>query len=220
MHKRLSRGFTIVEIATVIFIIALLAVLTLVVFNNVQAQSRDTSRANDMAILGNLLERYYDKNGQYPPACGSPTCSSGSSLWAYSAPDTISVSSTLAQMSTIFGQTVSTIDPQLSGSQTPIIGQWYTTSNAPGYIYRGGQTNTPPNSSAVTIYLIKLIESGSSRQCTVNVTINGTSGTDTAGYVLTYYAESTKTWNVYFGKHGAKPFIDPSSTAGFCQAMN
>lgn len=66
MHKRLSRGFTIVEIATVIFIIALLAVMVVVVFNNVQRQARDTSKEQAVKAIMTSLERYYDNHGEYP----------------------------------------------------------------------------------------------------------------------------------------------------------
>jgi len=66
MHKRLSRGFTIVEIATVVFIIGLLAVMTVVVFNNVQRQARDTSKEQAVKAIMNSLERYYDNHGEYP----------------------------------------------------------------------------------------------------------------------------------------------------------
>ena len=221
MHKRLSRGFTIVEIATVIFIIALLAILTLVVFNNVQAQSRDTSRTNDMSILGNMLERYYDKNGSYPAGCGGATCNSGYTWWGYTAPDIISTSTTLSQLSSIFGQTVSTIDPQLSSVQTPFIGSGYTIPSAPGYVYRGAQTIAPPpNNTGGSIPIVKLSETGSSRQCSLTVALNTTVGTDTAAYILAFYSESTKMWNVYLGKHGVRPTFDGTSTSGFCQLMN
>jgi type II secretory pathway pseudopilin PulG len=66
MHKQLSRGFTIVEIATVVFIIGLLAVMTVVVFNNVQRQARDTSKEQAVKAIMNSLERYYDNHGEYP----------------------------------------------------------------------------------------------------------------------------------------------------------
>jgi|EndMetStandDraft_5_1072996.scaffolds.fasta_scaffold40972_2 Tfp pilus assembly protein PilE len=66
MHKRLSRGFTIVEIATVVFIIALLAVITVVAYNNVQRQARDTSKEQAVKIIMTSLERYYDAHGEYP----------------------------------------------------------------------------------------------------------------------------------------------------------
>lgn len=221
MHKRLSRGFTIVEIATVIFIIALLAALIVVAFNNVQQQTRDTARANDMSILGNLFERYYDKNGTYPVGCGGATCNSGYAWWGYTGTDIISTSTTLSQLTSMLSQTVSTIDPQLSTLQTPFIGVSYTIPSAPGYIYRGAQTITPPpNNTSGSIPIVKLSETGSSRQCSLTVALNTTVGTDTAAYILAYYSESTKTWNVYLGKHGVRPTFDGTSTSSFCQLMN
>lgn len=66
MHKQVNRGFTIVEIATVVFIIALLALITVVVYNNVQRQARDTSKEQGVKVIMNSLERYYDSHGEYP----------------------------------------------------------------------------------------------------------------------------------------------------------
>lgn len=71
--KKFHRGFTLVETAIVIAIVGVLASLTLVVYNNVQKQSRDSKRTNDMKILSSALEKYHERNGEYPmpPECNS-----------------------------------------------------------------------------------------------------------------------------------------------------
>lgn len=68
--QRRQRGFTIVEIMIVVVIIAVLASVTLVVYNNVQNQSADTKRQNDIILLRNALKKYHDENGEYPKPDG------------------------------------------------------------------------------------------------------------------------------------------------------
>ena len=220
--KRLNRGFTIVEIATVIFIIAILATITLVVYNSVQNQSRDTKRENDVTTLGSLLNTYYLKNGSYPTGCGDTTCPSGSSF-GYQAPDIISVATTLSQLSTALGtSSLGTIDPLIPNSQTPFIGQYYVISNAsPGYVYRGGQSMSPPyDGHTGSLGLFKLTEQTSSRYCTVTVYLTDTLGKDMASYVLAYYSQADHVWELYMGSYGVRPVIDSGSTTGFCVVNN
>ena len=66
MHKRFHQGFTVVEIATVIFVIAVLALITTMTYNNVQKQSRDTARESAVTVIMTALEKYYDTHGEYP----------------------------------------------------------------------------------------------------------------------------------------------------------
>ncbi len=70
MHKH-HRGFTLIEIAIVVAVIAILTALTLVVYNNVQMQARDTKRLTDMRIITSQLKKYYDQNGEYPTISSS-----------------------------------------------------------------------------------------------------------------------------------------------------
>lgn len=65
MPKR-TRGFTLVEIAIIIVVIAALASFTLVTYNNVQTQARDTKRENEIRIIKAALEKYHDENSEYP----------------------------------------------------------------------------------------------------------------------------------------------------------
>lgn len=61
-------GFTIVEIAVVIVIISVLATLTIIAYNRVQANARNDSSKSKATIISEALEKYYEKNGNYP-AC-------------------------------------------------------------------------------------------------------------------------------------------------------
>ncbi|HTJ73182.1 MAG TPA: prepilin-type N-terminal cleavage/methylation domain-containing protein [Verrucomicrobiae bacterium] len=64
--KRNKDGFTLVELAIVIVIIAVLASVTIFTYAKVQVNARDSARASSVASISEALERYYRKNGEYP----------------------------------------------------------------------------------------------------------------------------------------------------------
>lgn len=66
-------GFTIVEIAVVIVIISILTVLTITAYNRVQANARNDATKSKATVISEALEKYYEKNGQYPPDCTALT---------------------------------------------------------------------------------------------------------------------------------------------------
>lgn len=67
-----SSGFTIVELLIVIVVIAILAAITVVAYNGVQARARDSRRAQDLANIQTALRAYEAINGgvkkTYPSA--------------------------------------------------------------------------------------------------------------------------------------------------------
>lgn len=71
-------GFTIVEIAVVIVIISILATLTITAYNRVQVNARNDATKSKAAVISEALEKYYEKNGQYPPDCTALTGTVGS----------------------------------------------------------------------------------------------------------------------------------------------
>jgi prepilin-type N-terminal cleavage/methylation domain-containing protein len=70
--RRISRGFTIVELLVVISVIGILAAITIVGFNRYQTDARDAQRSSQATVISEALEKYYDKNGEYP-SCPSIT---------------------------------------------------------------------------------------------------------------------------------------------------
>jgi prepilin-type N-terminal cleavage/methylation domain-containing protein len=64
--RRITRGFTIIELLVVVSVIGILATIVLVGFNRYQTDARDSQRGSQATILAEALEKYYDKNGEYP----------------------------------------------------------------------------------------------------------------------------------------------------------
>jgi prepilin-type N-terminal cleavage/methylation domain-containing protein len=72
-----KRGFTLIEVLTVILIIGILTTITTYTYNSSLARSRDSQRLTDLKAIQNTLEQYYlDKrsypNYQYPAAQDTP----------------------------------------------------------------------------------------------------------------------------------------------------
>lgn len=64
--KKISRGFTIVELLIVIVVIGILAALVVVTYNGIQQKARDTERKTDVNAIHGQLEAYQAQNGKYP----------------------------------------------------------------------------------------------------------------------------------------------------------
>jgi general secretion pathway protein G len=58
-------GFTIVELLIVIVVIAILATISIVAYNGIQARSRDSIRKQDLATLVKATQLYYVDKGDY-----------------------------------------------------------------------------------------------------------------------------------------------------------
>ncbi len=224
MKTRIARGFTLVEIAVVVAVLSIIATMTLVTYNRVQAEGRDTKRKNDIVILSSQLEKYYEKNGLYPMGCGGTTCTTGS-FWYF--PDTtnvISTSSTSAQLTTLLSRDMTNIyDPSLGAGSAPIVGTFYTISSATkGYVYRGQHALRPSQPVGGTVNIINLTDQSGSKSCsfTVNLVANSPPPNDSMTYILAYFAESTQTWEVMFGDKGVRPYMNTNATPGFCNVAS
>ena len=61
-----NQGFTIVELLIVIVVIGILAAITIVSYNGVQARARNAARVSDITELQKKIEVYAIENGSYP----------------------------------------------------------------------------------------------------------------------------------------------------------
>lgn len=73
MFKRV-RGFTIAEVLIVIVVLGILMTITTLGVVQYQARGRDAERASKATVIIEALEKYYDKNGEYP-SCPAITAS-------------------------------------------------------------------------------------------------------------------------------------------------
>lgn len=72
--RRVSRGFSIIEIIIVVGIIGILASIVTISYAAIEANARDSEREAKATVIASALEEYYEENGEYP-SCGSLTSS-------------------------------------------------------------------------------------------------------------------------------------------------
>ena len=73
MSISVKSGFTIVELLIVIVVISVLASITVVAFNGVQAKSRNVARFQEMKSWDKLFKAYKATYGSYPPTLTANT---------------------------------------------------------------------------------------------------------------------------------------------------
>ena len=66
MRVKTNRAFTIVEVVVVISVVAILSSLAVITFNSIRQDTRDATRQGNATIISEALEKYYEKNGEYP----------------------------------------------------------------------------------------------------------------------------------------------------------
>jgi len=70
--RKITSGFTLIEILVVVAIIGILSTISVISFARYQADSRDSQRAARANVIAEALEKFYDKNGEYP-SCSAMT---------------------------------------------------------------------------------------------------------------------------------------------------
>ncbi len=68
--RKLTWGFTLVELIVVIATIGILATISVIGLSRYQADTRDARRVASVSVISEALEKYYDANGEYP-SCSS-----------------------------------------------------------------------------------------------------------------------------------------------------
>ena len=70
--RKATSGFTIVELLVVISIIGILSTISTTSYLSIKTSARDSERSSKIDIVAEALEKYYDKNGEYP-SCANMT---------------------------------------------------------------------------------------------------------------------------------------------------
>jgi len=73
-------GFTIVELLIVVVVIAILATITIVAYNNTQQRAKNASALSYATTLSKKAQAYQTVNGNYPTTCSQFQNTSESSL--------------------------------------------------------------------------------------------------------------------------------------------
>ncbi|MDB5187115.1 MAG: hypothetical protein JWM07_587 [Candidatus Saccharibacteria bacterium] len=84
--QKQQTGFTIGELLIVIVVIGILAAITIVAYNGVQARARDSQRMTDLRSIQQSLELYKIQNGAYPTtnATAAAICAPHTNGYSYS----------------------------------------------------------------------------------------------------------------------------------------
>lgn len=75
-----KKGFTLIEILTVIAIVGLLSAIAFFAVNNVQARARDAKRTAGVDQLTKALDLYINQTGNPYPIATTATCLNGSDI--------------------------------------------------------------------------------------------------------------------------------------------
>lgn len=70
-RRRLTRGFSLLELLVVISIIGILMAMGAVAFTTVQKKGRDARRQGDIKAMGDALEQYYAEFTTYTGSCAA-----------------------------------------------------------------------------------------------------------------------------------------------------
>lgn len=173
--RKSTSGFTIVELLTVIIVIVILATISYMTYARFQIQSRDNKRQSDIALLQSQLERYYQKNNEYPGSCPSALPASCTS---YSSGVQIQLNQSLANLDSIMpGLDVNFGDPLRLSS-----GSYFNDLSNPSYYYIGGLYSNV-NSSVTFSW------PGTSVTCNYSLTL---AAGQQSSYIIAYYNELNK----------------------------
>ncbi len=123
-HKKISDGFTLVELLIAISLIGILTGVLLAVINprGIQAKARDSQRVSDLAKIKVALENYFSDNRAYPIRTS----------WVLVDTDIVLVSALVNTYINVLPK-----DPKLSGSVCTTTGwrNYFYKSNATGSQY-------------------------------------------------------------------------------------
>ena len=157
-------GFTLIEVLVVLVVMAILISMSVFLYNQQQAESRNSRRILDAITLSTELDAYYQRNGNFPVTCGLPTSNmvslrsctgsnSASEFYTSSSmtnPDLLPADSSIALQETLPGISPQLRDPSADSAAPQInnlVGDQVSADSyfllSPDMIYSGvGETHT------------------------------------------------------------------------------
>ncbi len=136
-------GFTIVELLIVIVVIAILAAITIVAFNGVQARARDSQRLQDAKTIEKAIKLHILQTGTAPPFHTIADTQDGG--WETSAEDTPN-------------QFLKPLVDAGIISRVPVDPQNTTTSAYRYHLYVAGYAGCDPAKGRIAVFAIKDME--------------------------------------------------------------
>lgn len=199
------QGFTVIELLVVIMVIGILASISILAYTQVQRQARDDVRNNDITLFQNELEKYFDKNGEYPPGCPRSSCTSWFLTGNTSSSQMLNSAATLVNITSVLPGTNSNFGDPLDASTTPLMD---TTTSIRKYYYFGGNVNNTSSSSSLSY------SATASFPCTIST---GTLGPDeVSSYVAGFFSESSNSWVLRGGRAGKPMTVTAGTPAQGC----
>jgi len=175
-----SRGFTIVELIIVITVIGLLATIGVLSFTKVQANTRDVQRSSSVTSLSEALEKYYDKNGEYP------SCSA------------LQQTPTIVSNTTLVGMNPETLTvPTAANGTNSLICASLTTTSADGFAYVGDPSTACSTGVACLQFTLQYKEESTGNIISIDSrrhTEISTSGTPVLTTAATGFTTINVTW--------------------------
>lgn len=192
-RQRSSAGFTLVELTVVIAVIAILATISIIMYSQVQKQSRDSQRDANSVVLQGELEKYFERNGEYPSGCPDLVCTTWFLTENTSSPHSLTAAITIDQLSVILPaiQKSDFGDPLSTTRSLPLLDR--SSSSKASYYYFGGTVNNRSYSSSVSY------ASTATFPCTIRSALNAN---EAGSYVVGYFSESANQWVLKAGRNG------------------
>jgi type IV pilus assembly protein PilE len=204
LHKR-QAGFTLVELLIAIIVISILAGISMYAYIQILKRAHDDRREDDLIIIQTELEKYFDRNQEYPPGCPDASCSAfqltdnTSSLQVLNSTSTIpDVISLLPGVPLVFG------DPSTSDALHPFMN---ITNATKAYFYYGGTVNNHATATSLAY------GSTANFPCAIQSYLEpGAAGS----YVIGYYSEVRGQWTLHGGKNGTPMTVTGGSPSNGC----
>jgi prepilin-type N-terminal cleavage/methylation domain-containing protein len=198
------QAFTIVELCVVIAVISILALVSIYAYTASQKQGRDADRNSDITLAKNELEKFYDKNGVYPPGCPLASCTN-TLLTDNTISAIITPATTIANLQAILPNLASTFgDPRVPTAGTPFMDISGTNKE---YFYFGGTVNYRASASSASYGNTTIFP------CTIQSSLNPG---DVGGYIIGYFSEATNQWVLSASKRGVVSTVTAGLASDGC----